>query len=114
MRAMVGILAACLLLACGCAKTTRTLSETRGLCYAYSPGDLETGTGGCMRQQEICDEFMLALEDCGATPDCEECLARCRETYNRLARQHYSDGCASTVSRARDICEQYCRSHAHK
>ncbi len=79
-----------------------TVSDYYAFCSALP-------TPGACLSDPICLRYGKELSSPPA--DLTGCLAMCRETYNALYVDNLMNGCADTLERAWDLCDQFCRRH---
>ena len=105
-------LAALLLAACAAARPM-SLSEARSFCNTagggISAGANDSGSGSCMDQLKICSRFFDPLA--AGVPSRSACLAQCSAANAELFHTHAADDCRPGLTRANDLCEEYCRSN---
>ncbi len=100
----------------GCAATRpTTLAEARSFCNTagggISAGASDSGSmgGSCMDQLRICSRFFDPLA--AGAADRAACLAQCGAANAELFHTHAMDDCRPGLTRANDLCEEYCRSN---
>ncbi|NDY56011.1 hypothetical protein G3N56_04530 [Desulfovibrio sulfodismutans] len=77
-----------------------TLTHFENFCQVFpTPNSCDSTT--------ICGDFANVL----STPasDLDACLGRCRRTKNHLQPTNIINNCAGTLSKASDLCAQFCR-----
>ncbi|MEF3696823.1 hypothetical protein [Desulfolutivibrio sp.] len=77
-----------------------TLAHFENFCKVFpTPNSCDSTT--------ICGDFANVLST--QASDLDACLARCRRTKNHLQPTNIINNCAGTLSRASDLCAQFCR-----
>ncbi|KUG28831.1 hypothetical protein ASZ90_001287 [hydrocarbon metagenome] len=77
-----------------------TLEHFENFCQVFpTPNSCDSTT--------ICGDFANVLSS--PAPGLDDCLARCRRTKNHLQPSNIINNCGATLSRASDLCAQFCR-----
>lgn len=77
-----------------------TPSDFYGFCSALPTPD------ACL-SDPICQRYRRELQ--AAPADLSACLALCQRLENTLYDANQVNGCASTLGRAQELCDQFCR-----
>jgi hypothetical protein len=84
----------------GQASRPMTLSHFESFCKVFpTPNSCDSTT--------ICGDFSNVLSSRASGLD--DCLARCRRTKYHLQPSNVVNNCGATLSRASDLCAQFCR-----
>ncbi len=96
--------------ACAASSGKFSTLEFHNRCFMYSDGG---GGGGMMggsmcggEQNRICQDYFEMLDQGAANR--QDCLKKCRDTYDSMYGPHAVDGCLRVVQYAYEVCGQYC------
>lgn len=94
------ILLAAMILISGCAKHGPSITEINSLCL------IESESGSCMGQEEICNGYKLALQKTYSSAT--ECRKACESVQNKFSANIDAQGCDSLFDNISGLCNEYC------